>query len=87
MALSASPAIDWETLHMEDDNVLLHLMAGDPRLHLLVIPRDVLEDAVAIIYLTKHEAERIQRGTGRHSGRILNDHGDARGFRCGFGLR
>lgn len=46
MTLSASPAVDWDTLHMGGENVLLHLFANDPRLHLLVIPRDVLEDAV-----------------------------------------
>lgn len=49
MTPRAAPAIDWETLHMEGENVLLHLMADDPRLHLLVIPREVLEDAVRSI--------------------------------------
>ncbi len=45
MILRAVPAVDWETLHLRGDNVLIHLMADDPRLHLLVIPCEVLEDA------------------------------------------
>lgn len=40
------PSVRWDTAHMDGENIIIHLAAHDPRLHILVLPREVLEDAV-----------------------------------------
>lgn len=41
-----APTILWDTTHSEGENLLIHLGTSDPILNLIVIPREVLSDAL-----------------------------------------
>lgn len=40
-----APALKWETVHVTDDNLIIHLDRNQPALHITVIPSEVIEDA------------------------------------------
>lgn len=42
-----TPSVLWDTAHVTGEDLIIHLDAGDPLLHIAIIDRDVLNDAFA----------------------------------------
>jgi hypothetical protein len=43
-----TPSLRWDTAHSDGENVVIHFEVNDPMLHILVVDRDVLEDALNV---------------------------------------
>jgi len=71
------PAVTWDTAHVDGENLIIHLDRNDPALHIVVIPREVIEDAAGtsdgpLAALDAAGEERVGRAIRRawHRGKL-----------------